>query len=133
MKLECGMYVRTDKGIIGKIYEKIRDRFTYKDSNRDYITYGLIHNEILKASFNIIDLIEVGDYVNGMKVKNIMSVGTSQYVIRKGDGKYVCCGEYGKVDDGSGKSCYALQWNNNQIKEVLTHEQYEANCYKVVE
>ena len=62
--LSVGMYVRTDNGIIGKIYEKIGDMFTYKDSNRDYITYGSLHNEITKASYNIIDILEVGDIIS---------------------------------------------------------------------
>lgn len=32
------------------------------------------------------------------------------------------------------KKDYVETWiDNNDIKEVLTHEQYEANCYKVVE
>lgn len=64
MKLEVGMHVRTDNGIIGKIYEKIGDMFTYKDSNRDYITYGLLHTEIKKASYNITDILEVEDIIS---------------------------------------------------------------------
>ena len=63
-KLEVGMHVRTDNGIIGKIYEKIGDMFTYKDSNRDYITYDLLHSEIIKASYNIIDILEVEDIIS---------------------------------------------------------------------
>ena len=67
MKLEVGMYVRTKYGI-SKIDEDRR------------IDYGIIkpvidilkEEAILKASHNIIDLIEVGDYVNGFIVNDIV-------------------------------------------------------------
>ena len=62
MKLEVGMYVRTkDNGIkkINGLYSKAIFTDTYiRIENKD----------ISKASHNIIDLIEVGDYVNGYKV-----------------------------------------------------------------
>ena len=82
MKLEVGMYVRTIKGIV-KINEVIDNGvITYEDdfgreweeeTGRKVIRYidkdgwncGLDEKEILKASHNIIDLIEVGDYING--------------------------------------------------------------------
>ena len=113
MKLEVGMYVRTDNGIIGKIYEKIGDMFTYKDSNRDYITYCLLHTEIKKASHNIIDLIEVGDYVNGYKITDID------------------CYEYETelfYDTGD----FINSFVEEQIKSIITKEQMEQMAYKVV-
>lgn len=116
MKLEVGMYVRTDNGIIGKLYEQIGDMFTYKDSNRDYITYGLSHNEILKASFNIIDLIEAGDYVNGAKVDNIILKDDKEICFRY---KYA----YEKED------VYTLHLKN--IKSIVTKEQFEAMKYEI--
>lgn len=116
MKLEVGMYVRTDNEIIGKIYEKIGDVFTYKDSNRDYITYGLTHNEILKASFNITDLIEVGDYVNGAEVIGFEKDNDNKEYLQCGVGDYIVCTYY-----------------EDEIKSIVTKEQFEANCYKVVE
>ena len=108
MKLKVGMYVRTDNGIIGKIYEKIGDMFTYKDSNRDYITYGLLHSEIIKASYNIIDLIEVGDYVNGLPVIFV---------------------EEDRVDIGQAEDYFWLK--NQHIKSIVTKEQMKQMEYKV--
>ena len=116
-KLEVGMYVRTDNGIIGKIYEQIGDMFTYKDSNRDYITYGLSHNEILKASHNIIDLIEVGDYVNGELVVAIHK-------------NYVC--DEIKLGIALETACNYTAILNEDIKSIVTHEQMEQMAYKVV-
>lgn len=69
MKLEVGMYVRTLDGI-SKVIE-VRDsnvvgRFVNEDGNIYFM------NEIMCApSFNVIDLVEEGDYVNSMKVNNI--------------------------------------------------------------
>lgn len=76
MKLEVGIYVRTDKVGIKKIYEidnnKTKYKYLYKLKNQDddgCIDLGaLCENNIIKASYDIIDLIEVGDYVNGEKV-----------------------------------------------------------------
>lgn len=113
-KLEVGMYVRTDNGIIGKIYEQIGDMFTYKDSNRNYITYGLSHNEILKSSYNIIDLIERFDLVNGHLVickmyENEKDIPT---IVK-------CVGDY--------------YFKEEDIKSIVTKEQMEQMAYKVGE
>ena len=64
-KLEPNMYVRTEKGKIDKIigFDGALILFLYD------LAYGYIDdNDIIKASHNIIDLIEIGDYVNGYKV-----------------------------------------------------------------
>lgn len=75
MKLEVGMYVRFNNGDIGKIanYE-YREEYT-----NGYVIYlekdetigWCCEEKDFKASYNIIDLIEVGDYVNGYKVSFI--------------------------------------------------------------
>lgn len=62
-----------------------------------------------KTSKNIIDLIEVGDIVNGKLIH--------------------------KIDKGS-NYCYLYYGNcktfvDYQIKTILTKEQFEANCYKI--
>lgn len=76
MKLEVGMYVRTKDGEIHKCViihkdniNSTLDRFMNEWGNM------IMFDEILKASDNIIDLIEVGDYVNGEKVTSIESNG----------------------------------------------------------
>jgi hypothetical protein len=63
MKIKVGEYVRLQNGEIFKIDENTTN---YYNSNKDYIT-----NDITKHSKNIIDVIEVGDYVNGYKVLDI--------------------------------------------------------------
>ena len=76
MKLELkeNMYVRfKDKRDIEyirkivKIPEDKRYASLYLDKEANY-SYGLSPKNVIKASYNIIDLIEVGDYVNGSEV-----------------------------------------------------------------
>lgn len=64
-----------------------------------------------KSSPNIIDLIEVGDYVNGNKV-----IGKLDYLL-----------EF----DGSGDGDYYLK--EEEIKSIVTREMFESMEYKVKE
>lgn len=75
-------YVRTpEEGYIGKLVERIENAHNYYkidvgreiihcDNSRDNYIYSR-EGFGLKHSKNIIDLIEVGDYVNGVEVENI--------------------------------------------------------------
>ena len=77
--IKINMYVRTDLGNIGKIVEEYthqNNKVSYPEPQEWVLDTGYILNEammykneeIIKASYNIIDLIEVGDHVNGKKV-----------------------------------------------------------------
>lgn len=114
------MYARTRKGIC-KILETYKD-ICLVDKN------GTIHSDssfneyirvedIIKSDKDIIGLIEVGDYVNGNKV---IRIETSSYPEDKNVKIIVCCGN----DD-------YYSYYNEEIKTILTKEQYENNCYKV--
>lgn len=104
MKLEPNMYVRTLNGII-KI-DKIQND-VMKDT-KGYLHYG----DFTKASHNIIDLIQVGDYVNGLLVTRICEdIETNE--------KYINL--FGSVSE----------WEEEDIKSVITHEQMEQMAYKV--
>ena len=93
MELEVGMYVRTKHhGIL-----KYGDRFLFDD-------------DILKASHNIIDLIEAGDYVNGERV-----CAVEKYE----EGKFTVLALF---ED------YCTQQN---IKSIVTKEQFESMRYEV--
>ena len=73
MKLELkeNMYVRTNDGYINKI--KKVNQFNVLVYGRDLFgeELNIPNNEITKASYNIIDILEVGDYVNGLKITSI--------------------------------------------------------------
>ena len=106
-RIEVGEYIRTKQGHICKIVKKIDLPDVYED------TEGFWVNEIdIKAhSKNIIDLIEVGDIVT---TNNLCGEVTK---IGK-DKLYLACNETCCIDN---------------VETILTHEQYEENCYKVVE
>ena len=120
MKLELreNMYIRTKDGIIAKV-DYIDDNTIFFDKEL-YRIYGDSINflekdnleKIVKASYNIINILEVGDYVNGVEVINI-------------DDEWITT---------SDKQVPILKSiANGMIKSVITHEQMEQMAYKVVE
>ena len=120
-KIEIGEYGRTNKGKIfifawlenldgkryinkvllgnGKIFE---NKFYYFDDGE----------EIVKHSRQLIDLIECGDFVNGMEILHIE------------DNKLY-------VEWNNEFEEFTGFLENKDIKTILTKEQFEANCYKV--
>ena len=65
------MYVRTKKGEIFECYESEQMHkpiyYPKKSKTKGYIDYG----DVYKKSNNIIDILEIGDYVNGLKVQEV--------------------------------------------------------------
>ena len=119
MELKEGMYYRNKKGIIRKWGEYDRlvknwdDRYNYNDEDGDLIF--TFEREIAKYSNNIINLIEVGDYVNGEKVTS------AEPVDEKDTDRYLGFGNYD----------YYIH-TSEDIKSVVTKEQFNA-CKYVVE
>lgn len=73
-----------------------------------------LKDEVLKHSFNIIDLIEEGDYVNGEIINGISEE----------DGKrLVYHGAYSFMDE--------VHFRNEDIKSIVTHEQFKSVEYEV--
>lgn len=138
MKLEVGMYVRTEWGIskIVNIFFEKTGIFIETDNglgNCSMSTRGKLHKGIyiLEEDYKtfidnnvkntIIGLIEVGDYVNGYKVYEV---------------KEACV--------FVGYKCFATKFNDEEeylyqtiyekdIKSILAKEQYENMAYKVGE
>lgn len=114
-EIEIGEYVRTNnKGIkrIDRIdNNKTVNKYLYFTGIEDFEgkEYKIIKTtEIVRHRKQLIDLIEVGDYVNGKYVQEIKGYG-------------------------NGKSILALIGiiEEQDIKTILTKEQYMSNCYKV--
>ena len=110
--LELNMHVRTEHGIYkinGYINNNYTQKFTYIDNKG--VSNILENDEIIKASHNIIDLIEVGDIIT---TNNLC--GEVTHI--EGDKIYTTCydGEY----------CY-----DYQIQSILTCEQFESMKYEV--
>ena len=140
MKLEVGQFVRTKNGNIRKIVELTNTKFidepdyyvdkvliNIEQNEREDTTYmekWLFNEDIVKSSPNIIDLIEVGDYVNGLRVeKNKYGELYTSYVYYGGD---------------IGKQCevyttWLKELKEDMIYNIVTHEQMEQMAYKVVE
>lgn len=93
MNIEVGMYVRINDDFrkiclgIGKIKNIVQDSVYVTMSNID-LPISFQKKNIEKASHNIVDLIKVGDYVNGVEVekindKEIMLVDTHLWIDKK--------------------------------------------------
>ena len=119
MKLEVGQFARLKSGYICKI-------ININDFREPNMKYGVEANylkdvmfigdeDIVKASYNIIDLIEVGDYINGYKVVDIIHNN------RKLEPSTMIYCEYGSRYIG---------FYNEEIKSVITNEQMEQMTYK---
>lgn len=125
MKLEPNMYVRTYDGYISKI-KKVNQYNVIVDA-RDLFgeELNIPNNEILKASHNIIDLIEVGDYVNGYKVIGI----TDEYIdLNSGfDTRKILLVLNGEVYEEG------ISLKEKDIKSIVTKEMFANAEYKVGE
>lgn len=86
MEIEVGEYVRTNNGVIGKLIRIERDDIDislkwyvfYDEKNERYINKPYITNH----SFNIIDLVEVGDIVHIKDIlhENITYIWSEDYL-----------------------------------------------------
>lgn len=78
-EIEVGEYVRLTSGIIDKIIEikivspRMNGNHLYAFRLENYPHIWREYFQIVKHSKNIIDLIEVGDYVNGYRVVNVIN------------------------------------------------------------
>ena len=120
MELKERMYVRIKNKVgycvIGKI-ENINDyrepsmKYCIDIQGEDFIF--IPEDMIVKASYNIIDLIEVGDYVNGCKVIDFM------YSKEKKRSVIVDSEIWG--------------FDAEEIKSIVTKEQFESMSYRIGE
>lgn len=133
-EIKEGDYIRTEDGEIRKIVNIDKTEQTennpveilwcnldkpikiLKECSKDTI-YAIEMSDAqkLKHSNNILDLIEVGDFVNGYKVSDK-------------NGTLLCTNIKGI--DRSGYHIPISQYGDG-IETILTKEQYQANCYKV--
>ncbi len=112
MEIKVGEYVRTRSQGIKKV-KKIeydidaKENYYYLDS-----CFGEWEHQVVKHSKNIIDSIEIGDYVNGFLIEYIERFKDgSTYLYYKGNATFV----------------------DYQIKTIVTKEQFELVEYKIEE
>lgn len=113
MDIKVGDYIRTELGYTGKVQSvNMFNADLYRTNNGTYSK-----EEIVKHSFNIIDLIEVGDYVNGHLVVDLdKNIYNQKLVITEVDGK-----------DGAIRHHYL----EKSIKSIVTKEQFQNVSYEV--
>lgn len=131
MELKPNMYVRTKMGKIAQLQEIqnednrifywFDERVLNDDMPEDEFAYyeqeeylKEIKKQIIKASHNIIDLIEEGDYVNGLQIIEVpyMENGKIIYKLHCGNNLLVCNENY-------------------KVKSIVTKEMFANAEYKV--
>ena len=113
-EIKVGEYVRTDNGEIHKVLEVEKGSIKIKSDYKEWIGICCI----AKHSPNIIDLIEVGDYVNGERV-----FATDNRINDNGE-KVILTENYDDWTDNGVVS-------NKDIKTIITKEQFKNAMYEV--
>lgn len=121
MEIEVGDWIRSKDGFIGKVrkisYDNM-EKSNYYICEKDNIMASNYLENIAKHSKNIIDLVEVGDYVNGYRIleKTKIKNGEMQICILK---------------DNNISNWRTI--NDKTLKTIVTHEQMQSIEYKVEE
>lgn len=123
--IEVNEYVRTDEGEIAKVTSVAKETLGEILGANEYRSIGFCNTEpyvygnIVKHSKQRIDLIEVKDVIK-YRINNISTtLETKGYV-------------EGIVDISDEEMLQKIKSDKNyHILEILTKEQYMANCYKV--
>lgn len=106
--IKVGEYIRLDDGAIRKVIKRDEDNHIITDiywEAQRWLTEFDEKKRIKSHSPNIIDLIEVGDYVNGYKADEIRN----NYI--------VFCDDFRK------------EYKEYEIKDIVTHEQFNSIKY----
>lgn len=124
MKLEVGMYVRTDRGSIGKYCREVND---YYELEYPKNVFDLVFkNRCLKYNRDYYKLIEAGDLivVNGIK-----------YTVLQNEKYFDRMLYIEKItEDGSPRfTTLSYLISDNRIKTIVTKERFESISYKVEE
>ena len=136
MNFQVGKWCRTKNGTIFKIIGgnidmweiDISYNYLSKCENEDYTSYAYNKNNnffehlVIKTSYDIIDLIRVGDYVNGSRVVKINC--NFEYVDDDADTGV------NEVDNGLILENNSFIYFGSEITSIVTKEQFEQASYK---
>lgn len=137
--LSVGMYVRTKNGLIAKYigYRPNKDIeynkylfdgeiYWYYEYYNDYVYEEdfkeWFEDEVVKTSYNIIDLVKCGDYVNGLRVEK------SKY------GELYTSYTYMGGDIGLQQETYTTflkDYKEDDVYSIVTKEQFGSMSYKL--
>jgi hypothetical protein len=127
MELEKGMYVRTLKGIAKIVTNDRIARNTDKEMTLLENFNGVLKKNVIKASYNIIDLIEVGDIITfnfSNDVYKVLCVPNKEVGLDDFYFEYDMSQEFEDMR-------MTPEMVKGQIKSIVTHEQFESKSYKV--
>ena len=115
LELKKNIFIRTKDGIIDKVTIDYKGKCNSpncicKHVSCQYNYYDEV--DIINASYNIIDLIEVGDYVNGIPVEDITRFKDGTW--------YITFDEWRWIDN-----------NVNAIETIVTKEQFSSMEYRL--
>lgn len=113
MKVEVGEYIRTKQGDIDKVILEYTGKCANPNCSTKHISCKSNYydeEDIVKHSKNIIDLIEVGDYVNGKEIHEIDENRKKLYSYEKDDYNIIL---------------------NREIQRVVTKEQFSNMEYRL--
>lgn len=112
MKLEVGMYIRTKDGIIDKVIIDYNGHCANPNCKHKHISCAKNYydeDNVVKASYNIIDLIEVGDFLDNHCIVEI-----------KENTCYLNDGWFISGDD-----------IENLVYSICTHEMFERGSFEI--
>lgn len=132
MELKKGMYVRYTRGVIKDyVPPKIAKIVDCEDEVLIKIDNGniILRSDIQKASHNLIDLIEAGDYVNDYKVVKIfINIINKNKVL-------ICLQNSENYNYSNDINDYmnddSIHIYNEDIKSIVTKEQFDSMKYEV--
>lgn len=126
-KINIGMYVRTKDGIIDKVIIDYNGHCANPNCECKHVSCAKNYydeDNIVKASYSIIDILEKGDYVNGSEILDF------KYKFIEENDNFT---NFAVVTE----NCYLEDTDSwiieKNIKSVITHEQIEQMAYKVGE
>ena len=121
MELKIGMYVRYTRGMINEyVPPKIAKIVDCSDNELIKIDNGqvILRSDVIKARHKIIDLIEVGDYVNGYLVNAVSKDVYGETIVFVGQ----------KLIEEAG---YYRSYYSKDIKTIVTKESFDSVRYEV--
>ena len=123
--LNVGMYIRTKDGIIDKVIIDYNGHCANPNCKHKHISCAKNYydeDNVVKASYSIIDILEKGDYVNGSEILDF------KYEFIEENDNFT---NFAVVTE----NCYLENTDSwiieKDIKSVITHEQIEQMAYKV--
>ena len=118
MEIEVGEFIRLKSGLIGQFYniEEGYDgnvQINFEEFGYEYEDIEQFYNDIKLHSKILSEVVEVGDYVNGYLVRKIPNFNNE-----------LCNFDLNKME-------WIPLKNIDVYYNILTKEQYQANCYTV--